>query len=192
MKRGPFIRRTTYAFILTASLVIVLLIFQLPFRDHSTIVEVTFSSFTNGRRRDQTDHHFAAYSSSNKSSSTSSSSRFRSKLKSIQENTSACVEKMRSTVLPDAVRHMALELLAILLTALEEAGVNYVLDAGTLMGSYRHHCLIPWDDDFDLLIDERDHSKFITLFKPTQLSISCFILLNILQNIIKCNYLKPH
>ena len=76
------------------------------------------------------------------------------------------MEKMRHTALPERVRHMALELLALVLTALEQAGVNYVLDAGTLLGSYRHHCLIPWDDDFDLLIDERDRAKFEALFSP--------------------------
>ena len=166
------LRKTTCVFMFTVSLVIVLFVFQVLFREHSTVLEVTISTFNGHHNAASSGENLASPDSSSHSSSSSSfssagsarSTKFTTR--KLDANTTACVEKMRHTVLPERVRHMALELLALVLTALEQAGVNYVLDAGTLIGSYRHHCLIPWDDDFDLLIDERDRAKFEALFKP--------------------------
>lgn len=42
---------------------------------------------------------------------------------------------------------------------LEAAGVVYWLDSGTLLGSYRHHDFVPWDDDVDLLVRAADRQR---------------------------------
>lgn len=48
-------------------------------------------------------------------------------------------------------------------TILEENGVEYFLDAGTLLGIVRENRLLPWDDDLDLAITEEFESKILSL-----------------------------
>ena len=42
---------------------------------------------------------------------------------------------------------------------------RYVLFGGTLLGSYKYHDVIPWDDDFDLIVDYRDYPKLKRTFQ---------------------------
>ncbi|KAI0221225.1 hypothetical protein LSAT2_027376 [Lamellibrachia satsuma] len=46
-----------------------------------------------------------------------------------------------------------LETLRVLATTLDSANLTYFLLFGTLIGSYRHHGRIPWDDDIDIMAD---------------------------------------
>lgn len=46
---------------------------------------------------------------------------------------------------------------------MNESGINYSLDSGTLLGIVRDGDLLPWDDDVDFCIPDRDKEKFLDL-----------------------------
>jgi len=46
--------------------------------------------------------------------------------------------------------------------------IKYVLGAGTLLGSYRHGGIIPWDDDGDICIRWEDHARLKSLSSQFQ------------------------
>jgi len=43
------------------------------------------------------------------------------------------------------------------------AGIDYSIDSGTLIGIVRDGDLLPWDDDIDFCIPDRDREKFLSL-----------------------------
>lgn len=56
-------------------------------------------------------------------------------------------------MLSDAERQIAYELLSTLHHVMTSSNLTYWIYSGTLLGSYRHHDLIPWDDDVDVITD---------------------------------------
>ena len=49
-------------------------------------------------------------------------------------------------------RATLMKMFGVVTDALRASNVTFWMDGGTLLGSYRHHNLIPWDDDVDLVL----------------------------------------
>ncbi|GAB1600615.1 uncharacterized protein LOC115230955 [Argonauta hians] len=47
----------------------------------------------------------------------------------------------------------------------DKANLTYFLYGGSLLGSYRHHGIIPWDDDIDIMMNSSQKEKIRSTFK---------------------------
>ncbi|XP_070184387.1 uncharacterized protein [Littorina saxatilis] len=56
-------------------------------------------------------------------------------------------------------RELLLDALGEFHTTLQEAGIPFFMYGGTLLGSWRHHGLIPWDDDVDVMVSFASRDK---------------------------------
>ncbi len=66
-------------------------------------------------------------------------------------------------VLSRAEVHASLRELLIELDRVLTGHVEWWLDAGSLLGAWREGALIPWDDDVDVAIRQRDHERVLAL-----------------------------
>lgn len=48
-----------------------------------------------------------------------------------------------------------------LIAALDRANISYHMCGGTLLGSYLHHGIIPWDDDVDLCVADAERHRLM-------------------------------
>lgn len=65
----------------------------------------------------------------------------------------------------DEQKKVMLDILVCFANFCEKQGLQYFLDAGTLLGAVRHKGYIPWDDDIDVNMPRIDYDKFIALAK---------------------------
>eukprot|EP01084_Bolivina_argentea_P284137 486864_1 len=66
-----------------------------------------------------------------------------------------------------------LNVLATLTKLLDKYSIPYVLMFGTSLGAVRHHSIIPWDDDLDILIEDRFWDETKSIFADSELYGFC-------------------
>ena len=57
--------------------------------------------------------------------------------------------------------HLIMRLLMIIERICRSENISYMLCDGSLLGSWRHHDIIPWDDDIDLMIPIEAKERFV-------------------------------
>lgn len=70
-----------------------------------------------------------------------------------------------------------LQILKDVVAMCDENDIVYFLDSGTLLGAVRHKGFIPWDDDVDIIMDDKNYKKFCRI-APQRLP-ACYFVQNI-------------
>ena len=62
-------------------------------------------------------------------------------------------------MLTPSQRNVVYDLLSSFDNMAKAEGIQYFIYGGTLLGSFRHHDIIPWDDDIDIIISDADRER---------------------------------
>ena len=73
------------------------------------------------------------------------------------DNRKQCIDQILATRLCAAEIGTLLELLDDVVATLESLQTTFFMSGGTLLGSWRHHGMIPWDDDIDLYFKGKNY-----------------------------------
>lgn len=63
----------------------------------------------------------------------------------------------------DKVIHKLYDLMDIFDSLCKKNNIQYWIDSGTMLGAVRHKGIIPWDDDIDICVHEKDRQKLLKL-----------------------------
>lgn len=58
------------------------------------------------------------------------------------------------------IQQASLNILKVIIEICKKHGIIYYVYGGTMLGAYRHHGFIPWDDDIDIAMPRKDFEKF--------------------------------
>ena len=67
--------------------------------------------------------------------------------------------------IPETTKELLLLMMDKMHNILTRNNIKYFIEGGSLLGAVRHKGLIPWDDDIDLGIFDKDFEKVIPLFE---------------------------
>lgn len=79
----------------------------------------------------------------------------------------------------DEAKEISLGILSFIDKTCRKLNLKYSLAWGTLIGAVRHHGLIPWDDDIDVIMPREDYMKFISYMSENKRNLSPFSLVSI-------------
>jgi phosphorylcholine metabolism protein LicD len=69
--------------------------------------------------------------------------------------------------IPETTKNILLEMMNAIHKVLTEHKIKYFVEGGSLLGAVRHRGIIPWDDDIDIGVFDKDFEKIIPLFEKT-------------------------
>lgn len=78
------------------------------------------------------------------------------------------------TIKKDLLKKAQLKIAKEIKRICDKHNINYFLDAGSLLGAIRHQGFIPWDDDMDIGMLDKDYEKFIKI-APQELGEEFFL-----------------
>lgn len=74
----------------------------------------------------------------------------------------------RNRMTLDEHKKVMLNILIELAKFCDKHKLMYYIDAGTLIGAVRHKGFIPWDDDIDVNMPQKDYDRFVELTRQTK------------------------